>query len=162
MARVPACLPSRSFTSLDEDDTASISRSTDEKGSALDHDAPFPRTPDDQVIKMILNDPIAARFWKGDIGKMNPSCADYALAAKLAFYCSRDVDQMYRLFRQSALYGRAKDLSLRGSIDSVRYTLERAARWQTTTWRPMVGATNRRRVGRPRGRCCNCTPRSRT
>lgn len=96
------------------------------------------RISDDQAIAMVMGDKVAARYWMGCPSGTNPSRADWALAAKLAFYTGANVEQMDRLFRRSRLCCRDKDVSARGNTDYVRYTMERAAQAQKAFWRPAV------------------------
>src|ERR1017187_1977831 len=44
-----------------------------------------PAIPDRQVLGMLLHDRVARRYLDGEVGAMNPSEADFALACKLAF-----------------------------------------------------------------------------
>src|ERR1035441_8286119 len=89
-----------------------------------------PAIPDRRVLGMLLHDRVARRYLDGEVGAMNPSEADFALACKLAFYCGGDMDQMRRLFLQSALV-RKKTLSPRAIAgDYLGITLWNAARRQ--------------------------------
>jgi hypothetical protein len=100
---------------------------------------------------MLLHDRVARRYFDGEVGTMNPSEADFALACKLAFYCGGDMDQMRRLFLQSALV-RGKTLSPRAIAgDYLGITLWNAARRQRAKgvyWVPAKPKTRRPRGGR--------------
>ena len=91
---------------------------------------------------------------------MNPSEADFALACKLAFYWGGDMDQMRRLFLQSALV-RGKTLSPRAIAgDYLGITLWNAARRQRAKgvyWVPANPQVRRPRGGRD-GRPAGTTP----
>ena len=105
---------------------------------------------DEQVLRNLKGDRVAWRYFAGGCGEMNPSRADFALGCKLAFYTGGDLDQMYRLFMQSALGKREKCRSTRRDIDYVRYTLKRCLARQRVFWRPFVKAPrSKNRVGRP-------------
>jgi putative DNA primase/helicase len=110
--------------------------------------------PDRRVLGMLLHDRVARRYFDGEAGAMNPSEADFALACKLAFYCGGDMDQMRRLFLQSALV-RGKTLSPRAIAgDYLGITLWNAARRQRAKgvyWVPAKPKTRRPRGG-PDGR----------
>ena len=110
-----------------------------------------PAIPDRQVHGMLLHDRVARRYFDGEVGTMNPSEADFALACKLAFYCGGDMDQMRRLFLQSALV-RGKTLSPRAIAgDYLGITLWNAARRQRAKgvyWVPAKPKTRRPRGGR--------------
>jgi hypothetical protein len=105
---------------------------------------------------MLLHDRVAQRYFDGEVGAMNPSEADFALACKLAFYCGGDIDQMRRLFLQSALV-RGKTLTPRAIAgDYLGITLWNAARRQRAKgvyWvpaKPNVRKPRGGRDGRPR------------
>src|ERR1035441_8284638 len=111
--------------------------------------------PDRRVLGMLLHDRVARRYLDGEVGAMNPSEADFALACKLAFYCGGDMDQMRRLFLQSALV-RKKTLSPRAIAgDYLGITLWNAARRQRAKgvyWvpaKPKVRSPRGGRNGRP-------------
>jgi hypothetical protein len=108
-----------------------------------------PAIPDWRVLGMLLHDRVARRYFDGEVGAMNPSEADFALACKLAFYCGGDMDQMRRLFLQSALV-RGKTLSPRATAgDYLGITLWNAARRQLSKGVYWVPA--KPQVRRPRG-----------
>ena len=111
--------------------------------------------PDEQVLAQIKKDPVAQTYWSGCPDGVNPSEADFALACKLAFYCRRNLQQMERLFRQSALAARAKAVSRRGTMDYISYTLQRACEEQTEIWQPERRAKSLSPPGRPR---CSVAP----
>src|SRR5664280_776321 len=100
---------------------------------------------------MLLHDRVARRYLDGEVGAMNPSEADFALACKLAFYCGGDMDQMRRLFLQSALV-REKTLSPRAIAgDYLGITLWNAARRQRAKgvyWVPAKPKVRKPRGGR--------------
>jgi hypothetical protein len=105
--------------------------------------------PDRRVLGMLLHDRVARRYCDGEVGAMNPSEADFALACKLAFYCGGDMDQMRRLFLQSALV-REKTLSPRATAgDYLGITLWNAARRQRAKGVYWVPAEPK--VRKPRG-----------
>lgn len=109
------------------------------------------RISDEHVIKLILQDPAASRYWNGCPVGVNPSQADFALACKLAFYTGKDLEQMNRLFRRSGLFGRAKDHARRRDTDYVQYTLRRACEAQKKVWQPRRNQTAiRKSPGRPK------------
>ncbi len=110
---------------------------------------------DKQVLAQIKKDPVAQMYWPGCPGGVNPSEADFALACKLAFYCRRNLQQMERLFRQSALAARAKADTRRGDIDYITYTLRRACKKQAEVWQPEERAKSPNPPGRPR---CTVNP----
>jgi putative DNA primase/helicase len=91
---------------------------------------------DAKVIERILGDPAACLYWYGCPAGVNDSDADYVLARKLAFYTRRDVEQSVRIFKHSALAKRAKASSLRGEVDYIRYTVQRACSHQKAVWTP--------------------------
>jgi hypothetical protein len=104
----------------------------------------------DEAIKaLVMQDPVARRYWSGCPKGVNHSEADFALACKLAFYSGRDLAQMERLFRQSGLASRAKANTRRGGVDYIRYNLQRACEKQAKTWEP-VRRKSQRPPGRPR------------
>jgi hypothetical protein len=85
---------------------------------------------------------------------MNHSDADQALASKLAYWTQRNVEQSDRIFRLSGLYDRAKCVTMRGALDYVRYTIERACKKQKAVWMPTAPRepSDRRKGGRPRSK----------
>jgi len=103
------------------------------------------------VLGALLHDRVARRYFDGEVGAMNPSEADFALTCKLAFYCGGHMDQMRRLFLQSALV-REKTLSPRAIAgDYLGITLWNAARRQRAKgvyWVPAKPKTRRPRGGR--------------
>src|ERR1035441_9763103 len=113
-----------------------------------------PSIPDRRVLGMLLHDRVARRYFDGEVGAINPSEADFALACKLAFYCGGDMDQLRRLFLQSAMV-RGKTLSPRAIAgDYLGITLWNAARRQRAKgvyWVPAKPKTRRPRGG-PDGR----------
>src|ERR1017187_4838749 len=118
-----------------------------------------PSIPDRRVLGMLLHDRVARRYFDGEVGAINPSEADFALACKLAFYCGGDMDQMRRLFLQSAMV-RGKTLSPRAIAgDYLGITLWNAARRQRAKgvyWVPARPKTRRPRGG-PDGRSRSVT-----
>jgi primase-polymerase (primpol)-like protein len=103
---------------------------------------------------LILQDKVAARYWKGCPEGVNPSDADFALMCKLAFYTRRNLEQMIDLFRQSEIGKRAKTNTLRGGVDYVRYTALRACKQQKAVWTPKspisLKPSKQRPIGRPK------------
>jgi len=118
-------------------------------GSCRTTDSP-PSRSDEQVLRLLLRDPRAWRYFLTGAGDMNPSRADFALACKLAFYTGGNLQQMVRLFMQSALADRAKCHTTRGDVDYVHYTLQRCLSRQKIYWTPAVKILKPKRpVGRP-------------
>lgn len=80
-----------------------------------------------------------AALWAGQWESKYPSQseADAALAARLAFWCRRDVEQMERLFRASALMRPKFDRRIRSDGPTYgRQTLERAAEKCSEIYKP--------------------------
>lgn len=80
-----------------------------------------------------------AALWAGQWDGKYPSQseADAALAARLAFWCRRDVEQMERLFRASALMRAKFDRRIRSDGPTYgRQTLERAAEKCSEVYKP--------------------------
>ncbi len=68
--------------------------------------APGKARPDSVVLRQLRRDAVARRlFFDGQRRFSDRSRDDFALACKLAFYCSHHWTQAVRLFRQSALFG---------------------------------------------------------
>jgi primase-polymerase (primpol)-like protein len=107
---------------------------------------------DEAVIERLEKDPVAKKYWNGCPHNVNPSKADFALACKLAFYCRRNLAQMERLFRRSALATRPKAGTRRGNLDYVSHTLQSALSKQAAVWQPKRRARSLNPPGRPRCR----------
>ncbi len=91
--------------------------------------------PDNVVLGVMLHDPVARFYWEGGRKKhQTRSGDDYALACKLAFYCSHNLDQMYRLFMRSGLR-RPKFLEPRSAGNYALWTLKRAIEDTSQTWK---------------------------
>jgi primase-polymerase (primpol)-like protein len=102
---------------------------------------------DSKVLALVMEDRVAARYWRGCPKGVNHSRADWALACKLGKHTGWNLEQMDRLFRQSALAQRPKAETRRGGVDYIRYTLEEACRRQQAVWDPNRGEVNE--PGRP-------------
>lgn len=94
-------------------------------------------------MKLVKKDRVARRYWSGCPDRVNPSRADFALACKLAFYSGRNLPQMERLFRQSALASRPKAETRRGNVDYISFTLRRACKAQPEVWQPKQQAESK-------------------
>jgi hypothetical protein len=110
---------------------------------------------DEEVLAPLKKDPAAGLYWSGYPANINRSEADFALACKLAFYSGRNLQQMERLFRQSALASRPKARTRRGDLDYIGYTLWRAWEKQVEVWKPKRRAKSPNPPGRPR---CKVNP----
>jgi len=117
----------------------------EEEGIPLDETQELWST-DDSVVRMILRDSVARKYWKGYPPGENPSSADFCLALKLAFYTRKNLHQMQRLFEKSDLFGREKHLR---RPEYLRGTLEKARSAQREVWRPKIREEGVRRGTAP-------------
>ena len=149
-----AALPGFLLAALAETAAKSVLAASETLSSALPAalDIPVPPIaaplPDRVVLGAMLHDPVARFYWDGGRRNPTPSEDDFALAAKLAFYCRHNLPQMYRLFMRSGLW-RPKFVECRPVGTYALWTLRRAIDHTPQTWirkeRRIPGAKRGRR-----------------
>ena len=104
---------------------------------------------DEQALDRLLNGAVGAEtafngrlmpqeLWQGLVPEDGRSEADMALAMRLAFWCSRDMAQIERIMRRSALV-RPKWDTKRGNLTYLQYTIQRACATVSNTYQPTPG-----------------------
>ncbi|MGI9070496.1 MAG: bifunctional DNA primase/polymerase [Bryobacteraceae bacterium] len=111
----------------------------------------LPPLPDYKVVGALLRNSVGRVYWNGYRNpKQSKSEDDFALACKLAFYCRRDLKQMYRLLLRSGLY-RPKFLEPRSGGNYAIQLCKKAIEVTHVVWIPKP-RKSRAKPGAKRGR----------